>query len=175
MTKIHILLILIIPFILFGCKKKLTNFNLDDNFQTTIPSSSPVDIPFTIHTQEQETNSEAEFESHDTRKDKIQQIVLKDLVITILAPEGEDFSFLSSLEIYLSSTNHAEEKVAFANDISNDIGSEIVCNSVGQDLQKFVKDDKFKIRIRTVTDEVITQDIDINIYTNFFVDAKLIN
>lgn len=175
MMKSNIYFLLIITVLLFGCKNKLTQFNLDENFQTTIPASSPVDLPFTVNTPEQTTNSEAEFESNDTRKDKIEQIILEELKITITSPQGEDFSFLNSLEIYLSSTVHAEEKVAFLNDISNDIGSEITCNIVGQDLQKFVKDDKIKIRLVTVTDEVITQDIDINIYTNFFVDAKLIN
>jgi hypothetical protein len=162
-------------FLLLGCKGKLTQFNMDENFQTTIPASSPVDLPFTINIPEQTTNSEAEFASNDTRKDKIQQIILEELTISITSPQGEDFSFLNSLEIYLSSTVHTEEKVAFLNEISNDIGSEISCEIVGQDLQKFVKDDKIKIRLVTVTDEIITQDIDINIYTNFFVDAKLIN
>jgi len=173
--KSNIYFLLIITLVFFGCKNKLTQFNLDENFQATIPASSPIDLPFTVSTPEQTTNSEAEFESNDTRKDKIQQIILEDLAITITSPQGEDFSFLNSLEIYLSSTIHDEEKVAYLNDISDNIGSEISCDLVGQDLQKFVKDDKIKIRLVTVTDEVITQDIDINIYTNFFVDAKLIN
>lgn len=147
---------------------------MDENFQATIPSSSPIDIPFTIYTSEQSTNSEIEFESNDTRKDKIQQIILKELNITIISPQGEDFSFLNNLEIYLSSTNQAEEKVAYLNKISDNIGNELICKVVGQDLQKFVKDDKYKVRLVTVTDEIITQDIDVNIYTNFFVDAKLI-
>lgn len=175
MMKSEIYFLLIIALVLFGCKNKLTQFNLDENFQTTIPASSPVDLPFTVNTPEQTTNSEAEFESNDTRKDKIQQIILEELTITITSPQGEDFSFLNSLEIYLSSTIHSEEKVAFLNEISNNIGDKISCNIVGQDLQKFVKDDKIKIRLVTVTDEIITQDIDINIYTSFFVDAKLIN
>lgn len=175
MMKSNIYFLLIITVVLFGCKNKLTQFNLDENFQATIPASSPIDLPFTVNTPEQTTNSEAEFESNDTRKDKIEQIVLEELTITITSPQGEDFSFLNSLELYLSSTVHSEEKVAFLNDISDDIGSEITCDIVGQDLQKFVKDDKIKIRLVTVTDEVITQDIDVNIYTNFFVDAKLIN
>jgi hypothetical protein len=173
--KSNIYFLLILSLLFFGCKNKLTQFNIDDNFQATIPSSSPIDLPFTIYTSEQTTNSEAEFESNDTRKDKIEQIVLEELKIRITAPQGEDFSFLNSLEIYLSSTNQAEEKVAFLDQIPDDIGDQINCDIVGQDLQKFVKDDFIKIRLVTVTDEIITQDIDVNIYTNFFVDAKLIN
>lgn len=147
---------------------------MDNNFEATIPATSPVDLPFTVYTPEKETNSEFEFESHDTRKDKIQQIVLQELKITIISPENEDFSFLNKMEVYLSSTNNSEEKVAFLEDIPENIGKEINCEVVGQDLQKFIKDDKFRIRLLTVTDEVISQDIKVNIYTDFFVDAKLI-
>lgn len=147
---------------------------MDENFEATIPASTPIDLPTTINTPEQETNSEFEFESNDTRKDKIEQIILQELKIKITSPENEDFSFLNNMEVFLSSSNHDEEKVAFLEDIPDNIGNEIDCEIVGQDLQKFVKDDKFKIRLVTVTDEVISQDIDVNIYTDFFVDAKLI-
>lgn len=175
MYKQQVIFIVLFSFLLLGCKNKLTNFNMDENFQATIPSSSPVDLPFTVYTSEQTTNSEFEFESNDTRKDKIEQVILQELSVRITNPQGEDFSFLNSLEIYLSSTSQAEEKVAYLNDISQDVGDEINCNIIGQDLQKFVKDDKIKIRLVTVTDEIVTQDIDVNIYTKFFVDAKLIN
>lgn len=148
---------------------------MEEEFQATIPASSPIDLPFTIYTTEQTTNSEVEFESNDTRKDKIQQIILEELNITISSPQGEDFSFLNSLEIYLSSTNQAEEQVAYLDEIPENVGDELICDVVGQDLQKFVKDDTYKIRLVTVTDEIITQDIDVTIYTNFFVDAKFIN
>ena len=175
MLKQRIIFLLLISSLIFGCKNKLTNFHIDESFQATIPASSPIDLPFTVYTTEQTTNSEVEFESHDTRKDKIQQIILEDLIITISSPEGEDFSFLNSLEIYLSSTNQGEEKVAYLTEVPENIGNELTCNVVGQDLQKFVKDDTYKIRLVTVTDEIITQDIDVSVYTNFFVDAKLIN
>lgn len=174
MKKISLLFLISALFLVFGCKKKLTQFNMDNNFEATIPASSPVDLPFNVYTPEQETNSEFEFESNDTRKDKIEQIVLQKLEITIISPEGEDFSFLNSMEVYLSSPNHSEEKVAFLEDIPDNIGGQINCEIVGQDLQKYVKEDKFKIRLITVTDEVTSQDIDVNIYTDFFVDAKLI-
>lgn len=175
MIKQNIIFLFLVFFTFSGCKNKLTNFNLDENFQTTIPASSPIDLPFTVYTSEQTTNSEFEFESNDTRKDKIEQIILEELRITITSPQGEDFSFLNNLEIFLSSTTQSEEEIAYLNDISENIGDELNCKVIGQDLQKFVKDDKYKIRLVTVTDEIITQDIDVNIYTNFFVDAKLIN
>lgn len=174
MIRFYFVFMISLSVFLSGCEKKLTQFSMDNNFKATIPATSPVDLPFTIYTPEQETNSEFEFDSNDTRKDKIQQIILQDLKITIISPENEDFSFLNSMEVYLSSSNHSEEKVAFLNDIPENIGNEINCEMVGQDLQKYIKDDKLRIRLITVTDEIISQDIQVNVYSDFFVDAKLI-
>ena len=157
-----------------GCKKKLTQFYIDYNSIVVVQSAIGQAVPFNIYTPEMETNSEAEFESNDTRKDKINSIFLDEIKMTITAPQGETFSFLNSVEIFVSSPNNEEAKVAFKENIPSNIGSELVCDLVSVDLQKFVKDDKFKIRVLTVTDEVIPQDVEINLYSNFFVDAKLI-
>lgn len=160
--------------LLTGCKKKLTQFYVDYNSVVVVQSAIGQAVPFNIYTPEMETNSEAEFESNNTRKDKINSIFLDEIKMTITAPQGETFSFLNSVEIFISSPNNEEEKIAFKENIPSNVGSQLVCDLVSIDLQKFVKDDKFKIRVLTVTDEVIPQDVEIDLYSNFFVDAKLL-
>ena len=157
-----------------GCKKKLTQFYIYYNSTVIVQSAVGQAVPFNIYTPEMETNSEAEFESNNTRKDKIEPIFLDQLKMTITSPQGETFSFLNSVEIFISSPNNAEEKIAFKENIPSNIGSELACDLVSVDLQKFVKDDTFRVRVRTITDEVIPQDVEVNLYTNFFVDAKLL-
>ncbi|MDX1652387.1 MAG: hypothetical protein R3277_07845 [Brumimicrobium sp.] len=168
------ILILFIPLLFFSCKKKFTQFYIDYNHETTIPATVPVNSPVTLSTPEKQTNSTYRFESNDTRKDKIEKIILKDLVLTITAPQSETFSFLNSIEVYIDSDNHPETKVAYKNNISEGIGNQLVCEVINTDLQKYIKEDAFTVKLVTVTDEVITQDIEVNIYSNFFVDAKLV-
>jgi hypothetical protein len=157
-----------------GCKKKLTQFYIDYDSEAVLPSSFVTALPFTVYTPETETNSTYEFENNDTRKDKIKSIYLKDLVISITAPANTDFSFLSSIEVYITSPHHDERKIAFKSAVPADAGNSLTCDLIDIDLQSFVKDDSFQIRLRTVTDETIPEDIHLNIYTNFLVDAKLI-
>lgn len=170
----YLVLIISLSFFLFSCKKKLTQFYIDFNSPATIPATIPINSPFTIYTPEEETNSEFEFQSNDTRKDRIREILLKDMEISITSPDGTTFSFLKELELFINTDGLTERKIAFKENINEDVGSKIICDVLDVDLQEYIKADNFTLRLRTVTNEVITEDIDVDIYSNFLVDAKLI-
>lgn len=157
-----------------GCQKKLTQFYVDYNMTAIIHSSVPISFPITINTPETTTNSEFEFESNNTRKDRIQEILLKELTLTITSPNGKTFSFLNSLEIFITSENLIERKVAFKENIPNAIGQQISCEITALDLQEYIKQETFRLRIKTVTNEVLTEDVHVNIFSRFLVDAQLL-
>lgn len=170
----RLLFLIILANIFFGCKTKFTQFFIDYDSVATIPATIPVDVPFDVYTPDQTTNSTYEFQVNDTRKDKVQKITLEDLDISIISPEGETFSFLKDISVYISADGVPEKLIAYKYDIENSIGATINCDETKEDLQPYIKAENFTIRLETVTDEVITSDIDVNIYTNFFVDAKLL-
>ncbi len=172
MKNLIIILVLLLP--LVSCKKKLTQFFMDYHSEVIIPATLTSSLPLSLQTPEITTNSEAEFESHDTRKDKIESIYLQELTLTIVSPSNETFSFLNSVEIFVSSPQQTEQKVAFKLGIPANVGNVIKCDLSEIDLQEFIKDDTFKIRVKTVTDETIPQDVTVDVYSNFFVDAKLL-
>jgi hypothetical protein len=87
------------------------------------------------------TNSEFEFSAHYTNKDRVKSIFLNDLTLTITSPASEDFSFLNSLEVFISSLNHSEKKVAFKENIDTSPGAHLVCDMVDGDIQEFIKDE----------------------------------
>ncbi|GAB5417345.1 MAG: hypothetical protein Crog4KO_29270 [Crocinitomicaceae bacterium] len=157
-----------------SCKKKLTEFYVDYTSQVIVSSSVGQLVPFSVNTPEMETNSEFVFESNNTRKDNVEQINLEELRLTITSPNGETFSFLNSIEVFISSPNVTERKVAFKESIPSNIGTILVCDLVDVELQEYIKEDRFTLRLKTVTDETIPQDVYIDVYTNFFVKAKLI-
>ncbi len=147
---------------------------MDYTSQVVVNSTVGQLIPFSVYTPEMETNSEFEFESNNTRKDRVNSIKLKELKLTITSPSNETFSFLNSVEVYISSPNVSEKKVAFRESIPASVGTILVCDLVDLELQDYIKEDRFTLRLRTVTDETIPQDVDIDVYTNFLVNAKLI-
>lgn len=159
-----------------GCKKldKLTQFNMDYNTSVVIPSSTAVDLPFNIMTPDVQSNSESTFSINDTRKDLIQQIILKKMELTITDPADGDFSFLKSISIYISAQGLSEAKIAWLDSIPAGTGNILDLDTSDSDLKDYIKQDNFSLRLNTVTDELLTQDYHIDINSRFFVNAKIL-
>ena len=159
-----------------GCDKldELTKFDITYNQKATIPSSTGIDLPFDVFTPETETNSESEFAVNDTRKDLIEEIKLTELELVMISPNGADFSFLKSIEIFISAEGLEEIPIASLTDIPNDTGNRLNLNTSDRDLKDFIKKDKFSLRLNTVTDELISSDHELDVNSTFFVDAKIL-
>ncbi|MDX1446464.1 hypothetical protein [Lishizhenia sp.] len=158
---------------LASCKKKITEFYITDTSQVVVQSNAVINIPFNISTPDMETNYEGEFEANDTRKENIDQLKLTQLKLEITDPTDYTFSWLESVEIYISSDNLPEKRVAFKTYISDNVGKSIVCDVEDVNLGDYIQEDAFKLRLNTVTDEYFTEDVYINLTTEFFVKAKI--
>jgi len=172
----NLLFVLAIVSILCGCSKidELTKFNMNYDQSVTIPSSTGINLPFDMFTPDTETNSESEFSVNDTRKDLIEEIKLTKLELIITSPGEADFSFLKSIEVYISAEGLDEIKIAYNNDVPENVGNELDLDTSDVDLKEYIKKDKFNLRLNTVTDEVISQDHEIDVKSTFFVDAKIL-
>lgn len=166
----------IITLLSVSCKKvsELTKFNLKYSTETTIQAGPGTLIPFDINTPDIETQSQDEFEGHNTGKNLIQSIQLKELKITIVAPEGQDFDFLKSIEVYISAGEQQEVKVAWKNNLPDTQAKEILLDCSDANLKNYLMSDKYKLRLKTTTDKVLNHDVQIRIANIFRVDAKVL-
>lgn len=166
--------ILIITLLVFSCDKidELTKFNMDYNMQVTIPATTGINLPFDILTPDTETNSESTFESNDTRKDLVEEIKLAKLQLQINSPSDADFSFLESIEVFISAEGLSEVEIASKTDVPENI-SILDLEVVDTDLKDFIKKDSYSLRLNTVTDEAMSTDHTIDVKSTFFVDAKI--
>lgn len=159
-----------------ACKPgdKFTQFDIEYNSSFTVSSGASVNVPINLFTPDVETNSESTFEVNDTRKDKIQEILLTSLLITVTAPNGKELDFLKEIEIFISANGLNEVLLASKYNIQNTVGVSLLLDPSLIDFKEYIKKDEFTLRVRTVTDEAILQDVDVDIRTKFYVDAKLI-
>ena len=159
-----------------GCKKidKLTQFNMEFDNSITIPSSTLINLPVSFTTPERRTESESTFEANDTRKDLIEEIKLTDLRLSITSPNDGDFDFLESVEVFLDADGLQEKRIAWKEDIPSNQSKNITLVATNSDLKEFIKKDKFTLRVSTVMDETLSSDFELNIHSNFFVDAKIL-
>ena len=169
-TKV-ILSTLVIGLVLtFSCKKLLT-FDISDSTTTTVDANIlPFQLPVELPTPDVTTNSESEFAQNDTKVELVKEIILKRLALTITSPSDKTFSFLKSIEIYISADGEDETKIAWNNDVQSNAKS-IELETTTAALDKYVKKDKYKLRTKVVTKETLTQSVDIKIDFTFQVTA----
>ncbi len=174
MKQLFILLVFATMLCFSGCKKKITQFYLDYNSSVVISSTVGSFVPVSLQTPAVETNSSFEFENNDTDAKRIKSIFLKNLDLTITSPQNETFSFLNSIELFIKSPSYDEKRISFETSIPNTVGNKISLKIDGIDLKEFLKESSFELRVRIVSDETISQDVNVTIYSNFLVDAQLI-
>ncbi len=175
--RIFLLAILIVSGLFSGsCKKisELTQFDLKYNTETTIEAGVATLLPFDVNTPDIQSQTEDEFQGHKTAKNLIQSITLKELKISITAPEEQNFDFLKNLEIYISSDGMEELKLAWKTEIPENIGKEIVLDNSDADIKPYLLSEKFRLRLKTTTDKVLNNDVQIKIANIFRVDANIL-
>ena len=160
----------------FGCARidKLTQFEMEYTESVTIESMIGINLPFNLFTPAISTNSESVFEINDTRKDRIEQIILTSLDLTLSIPDDGDFSFLKAIEIYISADGLDELKIAWKEDIPSTVADYIELDTADEDLQEYIVKDEFSLRVNTITDKLISSNHQIDIHSIFFVDAEVL-
>lgn len=143
------------------------------NSEVTIPAGTGAGILIDVFSDDAETNIEEELTINDSRKDKIKTIELRECVLTVISPSGSDFGFLKEIEVFLSDDELGDVLIASKSDIPNDVGDEISLNVVNTELAEYIKKESITIRTKVVTDEVLIQNVDVNVFTRFRVTADI--
>ncbi|RKR07932.1 hypothetical protein CLV91_2693 [Maribacter vaceletii] len=174
MKKIVFLFCALIAFTSCDKLDDLTKFDMEFDTSVVIESAVNVNLPFSVQSPDVETNSESEFEINDTRKDLIEDIRLKNLKLIITTPDDGDFTFLESLEVFISAEGLEDVKIASITEVPDTVGNTIDLETFDIDIKEYIKKDVFSLKLETVTDKVITEDYHIDVETVFFVDAKIL-
>jgi hypothetical protein len=121
-----------------------------------------------------QNDNQQTYQSNNTAKDKIEEVTLKELVLTIKTPAGEDFSFLEEVELFIKADGLPEVSVASKNPVPAGSDNTLTFDTSEEDLSEYIKADEFTIRVRTVLDEVISVDHEVEARMVFRVDAKIL-
>ncbi|MFY7838651.1 MAG: hypothetical protein ACOVP7_00185 [Lacibacter sp.] len=158
---------------LTGCKKLGVNFSINNQTNFRVESSSPINLPFEMGTPDVTTNSSQQFDNNNTAVNLIKEIKLEELKLSITRPSAKTFSFLKSVEIYISTNSSNEILLASLDNIASTAQS-INLTTTAQDLTAYVKASSYKLRTRVITKETITQAVDIRADIKFKVKAGLL-
>lgn len=155
--------------------EEFTHFVINYEQEAKIESTTGINLPFNLATPRMETNSEQTFENNDTKKEFIRTIYLDSLSLELFDPPNEDFSFLEEISIYIKAEGLDEVLIASKNPVPDQSSNLIKLDCTDKDLQEYIKADAFTLRLKAVTDEVLTRDHYFKIRSSYSVSAKLIN
>lgn len=149
-------------------------FDVEFTTSFTIPSSSIINSPFDIATPETTTNSESTFENNDTRSDLVESVRLRELRLDLIAPSDGDFNFLNEIEIFITADGLPEVLIASDLDIEPNDSRSLDLDIEDVELREYIVQDTYTLRTRTITDETINEDHQIEVFTRFRVDAEIL-
>ena len=134
---------------------------VDSNFPMGLAPIAPVSVT---------TNSNDTFKSNKTRAELVKDVTLNKLTLSIEEPQGENFDFMSKIEIYISSEGNDEVKIAYLESIPKGVNT-ITLESTNAQLDKFIKSDSYTIRTKATLSKPVAQDTSIKAAMRFRVTA----
>jgi hypothetical protein len=156
-----------------SCKKikELLTFNISNTSEFTVPSSSVINLPLVFNSPEVKSSASETFSSNGTSADKVKDVKLESVKLSVLSPSGKTFSFLKSIKIYISGGSLPEKLLASKENITDDVGSELNLDVTSDKLDDYAKLSTYSLRYEIITDQTITEDVKISALVNFKVTA----
>ena len=114
------------------------------------------------------------FQNNNTRSDLVQSVKLSQLTLNITSPQGQTFSFLQNVSVYISGDSLPEVEIATKQNIPANVGDTLVMDVTNVELKDYIKASQIKMRISGTTDKLTTANICVNVNARFFVQANLL-
>ena len=148
----------------------LLSFTISNEASIQIKSTSPINLPTDVITPDVTTNSSSEFKNNKTEAGLVKDVKLKSLKLLITNPEGETFTFLKSIHLFISTTDSDEIELAYQDNINSAANTIDLINTDAR-LDKYIKADKYKIRTQVTLKETLTKDVTVKAEMKFRVTA----
>lgn len=168
----RIIAIIFIALVFNQCKQvdDLLTFTIANQVTITVPSNSPLNLPIELATPDVTTNSSQTFANNNTEASLVKDVKLQELKLTIQTPNGKTFSFLKSIEVYISTNSSNEILLASMTDIPA-TASSISLTPTQQKLDVYAKSSSYKLRTSIITRESLTQSVEMKADLKFKVTA----
>jgi hypothetical protein len=160
---------------LSACEKvnDLLRFKINNETRFTVPSAIGLNVPTPLPTPDVTTNASQTFKNNNTDINKVKDIRLESLVLSITAPAGATFAPVKAVRLYISAPGVEEKMLASKENIPTDAGNILSLDVTGEKMDDFVKQESFQVRTQVVTRQTVFQDTDVTAKMTFGVTADL--
>jgi hypothetical protein len=158
-----------------SCKKidQLLTFTISNEDTLTIPATNTLNLPISFLNSNNTTNSSEAFANNNTDANHVKNIYLKNLQLTITSPAGQNFNFLQSINIYISTDSSNEILLASLNTIPQNVIT-ITLTPTQAALDMYIKAPSYNLRTEVTTDQNLSQNVNIVADSKFQVTAVVL-
>lgn len=159
---------------LTACQRILDNlltFHIDYQTSFTVPSALVVNTPFQVPSPPVQTQINQRFENNGTTKDRVKNIILRNLKLDISQPAQASFRLFRSIEIYISAEGEPSKRIAWNENIPANAGRSIELETTPDNLDAYLKKDTFELEARVVMREAPLYEITFDADMRFRVTA----
>ncbi|MDO1447844.1 hypothetical protein Q0590_16350 [Rhodocytophaga aerolata] len=156
-----------------ACKKveNLLTFRIKNEVSFMIPSAIGINTPYSFPTPDVPTNASQSFSNNNTNVNKVKDIKLETLNLTITSPSNATFKPVKSINIYIVSEGLPKKLIAYKNDIPTTVGNQLTLETTRENLDSYVKKESYSLATETVLREAVFQDTEIHAQMSFLVSA----
>jgi hypothetical protein len=158
------------------CEKfnKSTQFHIIYPERVSVSENLEMNVPVDLIIPNIETNHDFYFSANNTNFDLAQSIHYESIVFNVISPDGADFSFLKSVEVFLNVDGLPEIKVASIDEVPEAVSGTFGIDGLENNIKEYLAKDKFSLRVVITTDMLLTQKYSISILQFFLVDALVL-
>ncbi len=160
---------------LVACEKveDLLRFKINSETSFTVPSTIGLNVSTPLPTPDVTTNASQTFKNNNTDVNKVKDIRLESLVLSITDPANATFAPVKAVRLYISAPGVGEKLLASKENIPTDTGNTLSLDVTGEKMDDFVKRESFQVRTEVVTRQTVFQDTDVTAKMTFGVTADL--
>lgn len=158
-----------------SCSKveKLLTFKIKNETSFVVPSAIGINTPYSVPVPDIQTNATQAFANNNTDINKVKDIKLEALNLTITSPAGFTFRPIKTIRIFISAQGLEEKLIAYKEDIPTTVGNTIALDCNSQNVDMYVKQPSYNLRTETILREAFFQDVEIKAQMTFKVSADL--
>jgi hypothetical protein len=164
--------LLVLLAFLSSCDKidKLLTFYIEDSQSVKIATGFPVNVITPVSPLTVPTRSDEKFKNENTSANLVKDVKLDRLTLTVVDPSTENFDFLSSINLYISTDGNDRILLASMDNVPMGVNT-IQLNTTTDKLDKYIKASSYTLSTEARIRKAISKDITIRSESRFKVIA----
>lgn len=147
------------------------HFKMNHTAEITIMGFRQPETPFDLKLLPVTILSEVQFNDKNVRS--VREIYIEKASVRVKSPTGRDLSFLRSLHVFIVQDGLPARLLAFQDSIDHEAGRAIDLETSSEDFSEYIKNEGYTLQFQTVTDDVISDDIDLTVESRYLIVAEL--